>query len=62
MDYGPVIPVYLYIDGGILKSKVVFYNFVLGKDNGKRIVGSFYPEALGEGMMEMGFPSAWSFL
>ena len=45
-----VVP-YLYIDGGILKSKVVFYNFVLGKDNGKRIVGSFYPEALGEGMV-----------
>lgn len=42
---------YMYLDQGILKCKVTFYNFGLGKNDPKRVVGILYPEALNDGMV-----------
>lgn len=42
---------YMYLDKGILKCKVTFYNFGLGKNDPKRVVGILYPEALNNGMV-----------
>lgn len=42
---------FMYLDKGILKCKVIFYNFGLGKDDPKRVVGILYPESLNDGMV-----------
>lgn len=42
---------FMYPDKGLLKCKVIFYNFGLGKDDPKRVVGIFYPESLNDGMV-----------
>ncbi|RGX28722.1 hypothetical protein DWV29_13980 [Enterocloster asparagiformis] len=42
---------FMYLDKGMLKCKVIFYNFGLGKNDPKRVVGILYPETLNDGMV-----------
>lgn len=42
---------FLYLDQGMLRCKLVFYNFGLGQDLPNRVVGIFTPEAIQEGMV-----------
>ena len=40
-----------YVSGsGMIKNKIVFYNFGLGKNDPKRVVGVFLPEDLSDAM------------
>lgn len=45
-----VITSYMYLDQGILQNRIVFYNFGLGKDDARRVVGGFQPQDLGGAM------------
>ena len=40
----------MYLDQGILKCKIVFYNFGLGKNDPRRVVGIFFPQDLDDAM------------
>lgn len=41
---------YMYLDQGMLKCKIVFYNFSLGKNDPSRVVGVFFPVDLADAM------------
>ena len=41
---------FMYLDQGMIKNKIVFYNFGLGKNDPKRVVGVFLPEDLSDAM------------
>lgn len=41
---------YMYLDQGMIKCKIVFYNFGLGKNDARRVVGIFFPQDLGDAM------------
>lgn len=41
---------FMYLDQGMLKNKVVFYNFGLGKNDPRRVVGIFFPPDLADAM------------
>lgn len=41
---------FMYLDQGMIKNKIVFYNFGLGKNDPRRVVGIFLPEELGDAM------------
>lgn len=41
---------YMYLDQGMMKCKIVFYNFSLGKNDPNRVVGIFFPEDLSDAM------------
>ncbi len=41
---------YMYLDQGMIKCKIVFYNFSLGKNDPNRVVGIFFPADLGDAM------------
>lgn len=41
---------FMYLEQGMIKNKVVFYNFGLGKDDPRRVVGVFLPKDLGDAM------------
>ena len=45
-----LITSYMYLDQGMIKCKVVFYNFGLGKNDPNRVVGIFFPKDLGDAM------------
>ena len=45
-----LITSYMYLDQGIIKCKIVFYNFGLGKNDPRRVVGIFFPQDLGDAM------------
>ena len=45
-----LITSYMYLDQGILKCKIVFYNFGLGKNDPRRVVGIFFPQDLDDAM------------
>lgn len=45
-----MIASFMYLDQGTLKCKIVFYNFGLGKNDPKRVVGIFFPKDLGDAM------------
>lgn len=45
-----LITSYMYLDKGIIKCKIVFYNFGLGKNDPRRVVGIFFPQDLGDAM------------
>lgn len=45
-----LITSYMYLDQGVIKCKVVFYNFGLGKNDPNRVVGIFFPKDLGDAM------------
>lgn len=45
-----LITSYLYLDQGMIKCKVVFYNFGLGKNDPRRVVGIFFPQDLDDAM------------
>ena len=40
----------MYLDQGVIKCKIVFYNFGLGKNDPNRVVGIFFPKDLGDAM------------
>lgn len=41
---------FMYLDQGMIKNKIVFYNFGLGKNDPNRVVGIFFPQDLGDSM------------
>lgn len=41
---------FMYLEQGMIKNKIVFYNFGLGKNDPKRVVGIFLPEDLSDAM------------
>lgn len=41
---------FMYLEQGMIKNKIVFYNFGLGKNDPRRVVGIFLPEDLGDAM------------
>ena len=41
---------FMYLEDGMIKNKVVFYNFGLGKNDPKRVVGVFMPQDLSDAM------------
>ena len=41
---------FMYLEQGMIKNKIVFYNFGLGKNDPKRVVGVFLPEDLSDAM------------
>ena len=41
---------FMYLEDGMLRNKVVFYNFGLGKNDPKRVVGVFMPQDLADAM------------
>ncbi len=41
---------YMYLEDGLIKNKLVFYNFGLGKNDPRRVVGIFFPQDLGDAM------------
>lgn len=41
---------YMYLDQGMIKCKIVFYNFSLGKNDPNRVVGIFFPADLADAM------------
>ena len=45
-----LITSYMYLDQGMIKCKIVFYNFGLGKNDPNRVVGIFFPKDLGDAM------------
>ena len=45
-----LITSYMYLDQGVIKCKIVFYNFGLGKNDPNRVVGIFFPKDLGDAM------------
>lgn len=45
-----LITSYMYLDQGMIKCKIVFYNFGLGKNDPRRVVGIFFPQDLGDAM------------
>ena len=45
-----VITSYMYLEQGMLRNKIVFYNFGLGKDDARRVVGGFQPQDLADAM------------
>ncbi len=45
-----VITSYMYLEQGMLKNRIVFYNFGLGKDDARRVVGGFEPQDLADAM------------
>ena len=45
-----VITSYMYLEQGMLKNRIVFYNFGLGKDDARRVVGGFQPQDLADAM------------
>lgn len=45
-----LITSYMYVDQGMIKCKVVFYNFGLGKNDPRRVVGIFFPKDLKDAM------------
>lgn len=45
-----LITSFMYLDQGILKCKIVFYNFGLGKNDPNRVVGIFFPQDMGDAM------------
>lgn len=45
-----LITSYMYLDQGLLKCKIVFYNFGLGKNDARRVVGIFFPQDLNDAM------------
>ena len=45
-----MITSFMYLDQGMIKNKVVFYNFGLGKNDPRRVVGGFQPQDLADAM------------
>ena len=45
-----LITSYMYLDQGMMKCKIVFYNFGLGKNDPRRVVGIFFPQDLNDAM------------
>jgi hypothetical protein len=45
-----MITSYMYLEQGMIKNKVVFYNFGLGKNDPRRVVGGFQPQELADAM------------
>ena len=41
---------YMYLDQGMIRNKIVFYNFGMGKNDPRRVVGIFLPSDLGDAM------------
>lgn len=41
---------FMYLEEGMIKNKIVFYNFGLGKNDPKRVVGVFMPQDLSDAM------------
>ena len=41
---------FMYLEQGMIKNKIVFYNFGLGKNDARRVVGIFLPEELSDAM------------
>ena len=41
---------FMFLEQGMIKNKIVFYNFGLGKNDPKRVVGIFLPEDLSDAM------------
>ena len=49
-DGTQLITSYMYLEQGMIKCKVVFYNFGLGKNDPNRVVGIFFPKDLNDAM------------
>lgn len=49
-DGTQLITSYMYVDQGMIKCKIVFYNFGLGKNDPRRVVGIFFPKDLNDAM------------
>ena len=41
---------YMYLDQGMIRNKIVFYNFGMGKNDPRRVVGVFLPSDLGDAL------------